>query len=308
MQPMLATEKRGHAASGSPSMPEMAFREPVTSANMVGAMTTFRERFRVPSRKPLDLKSFDPQATLGFDGDKDDAKKQTKQLNKRLEELQEALYAEGRHRLLVVLQAMDAGGKDGTIRSVFDGVNPQGVKVACFKKPTEKELGHDYLWRVHPHAPACGEIAIFNRSHYEEVLVVRVHDLVPETRWRRRYEHIRAFEQMLHDEGTTVIKLFLHISKDEQRERLQERIDNPHKRWKWSSKDLDERAHWDSYQEAFAEALAETSTDAAPWYVIPANRNWYRNLVVSEILVDTLESMDIRLPEGDPGIEGLVVT
>jgi len=207
-----------------------------------------------------------------------------------------------------VLQALDAGGKDGTIRSVFNGVSPQGVKVACFKQPTPIELAHDFLWRVHPHAPACGEVAIWNRSHYEDVLVARVHDLCKETTWRRRYEHIAAFERMLVDEGTTIRKFFLHISKDEQRQRLQERIDDPKKRWKWSSRDLDERARWDDYQRAYEDALVATSTAEAPWYVVPADRNWYRDLAVSEVIVDTLATMDLRLPDGEPGIEGLQVT
>jgi PPK2 family polyphosphate:nucleotide phosphotransferase len=271
-------------------------------------MTSFRERFRVPPGAPLSLAEHDPRATPGFDGDKAAGKQRQQDLNHRLEELQEVLYAEGRHRLLVVLQAMDAGGKDGTIRSVFDGVNPQGVRVACFKKPTERELAHDFLWRVHPHTPAVGEIAIWNRSHYEDVLIVRVHDLVPEQRWRKRYTHIAAFERMLADEGTTILKFFLHIGKDEQRERLQERIDDPKKRWKWSSRDLDERARWADYMHAFEDALSATSTEYAPWFVVPADRNWFRDLVISEILVETLEAMDIRRPEGDPGIEGLVVT
>ena len=270
-------------------------------------MSSFRDRFRVPADEGLDLARHDPRATPGFDGGKAEGRQRVAELNARIEELQERLYAEGRQRLLVVLQAMDAGGKDGTIRSVFDGVNPQGVKVACFKKPTAKEASHDFLWRVHPHAPAAGEIAIWNRSHYEDVLIVRVHGLIDEQRWQQRYRHIRNFERMLHDEGTTIVKLFLHISKDEQRERLQERIDNPDKRWKWSPSDLDERAHWHDYQSAFADALAATSTKQAPWFVVPADRNWYRNLVVSEILVETLEAMQIRLPAGEPGIEGLVV-
>lgn len=270
-------------------------------------MTSFRERFLVQPGKPLDLTQHDPRATPGFERGKAEAKQATKEGNARLEELQEALYAEGKHRLLVVLQAMDAGGKDGTIRSVFDGLNPQGVRVACFKKPTDAELAHDYLWRVHPHVPGKGEIAIFNRSHYEDVLVVRVHDLVPEAQWRRRYEHIRAFEQMLHDEGTTIVKIFLHISKDEQRERLQERIDLPRKRWKWNSSDLTARQRWDDYQLAFKDALQATSTEAAPWFVVPADRNWYRNMVITDILVETLEGMGIQPPQGEHGIEGIVV-
>jgi PPK2 family polyphosphate:nucleotide phosphotransferase len=265
-------------------------------------------RFRVEPGRKLDLAAIDPARTKGFDGDKEAGRARLQKLNERLEQLQEMLYAQGKHRLLIVLQAMDAGGKDGTIRSVFDGVNPQGVKVACFKAPTPKELSHDFLWRIHPHAPAAGEIAIWNRSHYEDVLVARVHDLCNETCWRARYEHITAFEKMLACEGTTIRKFFLHISKDEQRKRLQERIDDPRKRWKWSSRDLDERARWDDYQRAYEDALAATSTELAPWYVVPADRNWFRDLVVSEVLVETLEGLDLRLPAGDPGIEGLQVT
>jgi PPK2 family polyphosphate:nucleotide phosphotransferase len=264
--------------------------------------------FRVQPGKRLRLADISPQKTKGFDGDKEQGRDRVQQLNNRLEELQEQLYAQGKHRLLVVLQAMDAGGKDGTIRSVFDGVNPQGVKVASFKAPTAKELAHDFLWRIHPHAPAAGEIAIWNRSHYEDVLVARVHDLCNETCWRARYEHIVAFENLLAGEGTTILKFFLHISKDEQRQRLQERIDDPKKRWKWSSRDLDERARWDDYQQAYEDALSATSTDRAPWYVVPADRNWFRDLVVSEVLVEALAALDLRLPPGDPGIEGLQVT
>ncbi|HEX5053763.1 MAG TPA: polyphosphate kinase 2 family protein [Planctomycetota bacterium] len=266
------------------------------------------DRLRVLPGKKLRLADHDPRGTPCFDGDKHAARSRLDELNERLEELQEALYAEGRHRLLVVLQAMDAGGKDGVIRTVFDGVNPQGVKVTCFKKPTPNELARDFLWRCHAQVPAVGEIAIWNRSHYEDVLVVRVHDLVPERRWRPRFEHIRTFEQMLVSEGTTILKFFLHISKDEQRERLQERIDNPKKCWKWNPADLDERAHWDAYQEAYTEALAETSTKQAPWFVVPADRNWYRDLAVSEILVAALESMQIQLPSCDPGISQVRVT
>lgn len=271
-------------------------------------MTSFIDRFRVAPGSRLRLADIDPRSTPGFAGDKEAGRARLATLNARLEELQEMLYATGTHRLLVVLQAMDAGGKDGTVRSVFDGVNPQGVKVSCFKQPTPKELAHDFLWRVHPCTPAVGEIAIWNRSHYEDVLIARVHDLVSAACWQRRYEHIEAFETMLADEGTTIRKFFLHISKDEQRQRLQERIDDPKKRWKWSSRDLDERARWHDYQVAYEEALAATSTAQAPWFVIPADRNWYRDLVVSEILVDTLDAMQMRLPPGEPGIEGLRVT
>ncbi len=271
-------------------------------------MTNFHERFQVAPGKKLRLRDIDPRTTPGFDGDKEAGRARTALRNARLEELQDLLYANGTRRLLVVLQAMDAGGKDGTIRNVFDGVNPQGVKVTCFKQPTGKELAHDFLWRCHPCTPAAGEIAIWNRSHYEDVLVARVHDLVNEDCWRRRYEHIVAFESMLADEGTTIVKFFLHISKDEQRQRLQERIDDPKKRWKWSSRDLDERAHWDDYQAAYEEALAATSTKKAPWFVVPADRNWFRDLVVSEVLVAILQAMDLRLPPVDSSIDGLRVT
>lgn len=262
---------------------------------------------RIEAGAALRLADHDPRGTPAFDGDKQAGRQRLVELNARLEELQEALYAEGKQRLLVVLQALDAGGKDGTIRSVFDGVNPQGVKVKCFKRPTAAELAHDFLWRVHPHVPGDGEIAIWNRSHYEDVLVVRVHELVPERQWHKRLQHIAAFEQLLVDEGTVIRKFFLHISKDEQRERLQERIDDPKKRWKWNDGDLAERAHWADYQIAYEEAIAATSTACAPWYVVPADRNWYRDLVVSEVLVQTLEDMKIRRPEGDANLAGIKV-
>jgi PPK2 family polyphosphate:nucleotide phosphotransferase len=202
---------------------------------------------------------------------------------------------------------MDTGGKDGVIRHVFNGVNPQGVKVAAFKRPTPQELAHDYLWRVHPHVPGDGEIAIFNRSHYEDVLVVRVHDLVPEERWSKRYEQINAFEKLLADEGTTIVKFFLHISKDEQRERLQARLDDATKHWKFSLGDLDERKLWDSYQGAYREAIARTSTEWAPWHVIPADRKWFRNLAISSVLVRTLEDLELAYPESEEDLTGVVV-
>lgn len=263
------------------------------------------DRYRVEPGSHFRLADVDPDATPGYD--KAAGRARTEELRAELERLQELLYADHRHKLLVVLQAIDAGGKDGTIRAVFEGVNPQGVRVASFKKPSDDELAHDYLWRVHQHTPAFGEIVIFNRSHYEDVLVVRVHDLVPEKQWRRRYDHITAFEQMLVDEGTVIRKFLLHISKDEQRERQQERIDNPAKRWKFSKADLVEREHWDDYMAAFEEMVQRTSTDDAPWYVIPANHNWYRDLVVTEVLVEALQAMDLRYPDPEPGIEGLVV-
>ena len=262
-------------------------------------------RFRVAPSTEVHLDRHDPADTDGMD--KRDGKAAALQLNADLEELQELLYADGRHKVLVILQGVDACGKDGTIRAVFEGVNPQGVKVASFKRPTDEELGHDYLWRIHARLPRSGEIAIFNRSHYEDVLVVRVHDLVPRNRWSKRYEHIQAFEQMLVDEGTTIVKFFLHVSKEEQRVRLQERIDNPAKRWKFSRDDLGERKLWDEYESAFEDMLTKTSTKDAPWYVIPADRNWYRNLVVSQVLVDTLRGLELRYPPAEDGIADLIV-
>ena len=269
-------------------------------------MTTIdTSRFLVEPGAPVDLAAWDPGTDDGFS--KADLKAATKELNKRLEALQEQLYAEGLHKVLVVLQATDTGGKDGTIRHVFDGTNPQGVKVASFKKPTDEELAHDYLWRVHEHTPAAGDITIFNRSHYEDVLVVRVHGIVPEERWQKRYGHINDFERMLADEGTTIVKIYLHISKDEQKQRLQDRLDEPDKHWKFSIGDLAEREKWDDYQEAFRVMLERTSQPWAPWYVIPANNKRYRNLVISQILVDTLEGLDMQWPEAEDDLTGIVI-
>ncbi|MEM8923048.1 MAG: polyphosphate kinase 2 family protein [Actinomycetota bacterium] len=266
------------------------------------------DHYRVKPGDTVRLDEIDTRETAFWDPhDKDEARAHLLVLNQRLEALQELLWAQGKERVLVVLQAMDAGGKDGTIRRVFEGVDPSGVRVAAFKRPTKQELAHDYLWRVHPHVPGDGEMVIFNRSHYEDVLVVRVMDLVPQKRWQRRYDHIRAFEQLLADEGTTIIKLFLHISKDEQRERLQARLDEPEKNWKFEEGDLVPRARWDDYRKAFEDVLEKTSTDDAPWYVIPADRKWYRNLVVSEILIQTLEGLDMTYPPAAPDIADMVI-
>jgi PPK2 family polyphosphate:nucleotide phosphotransferase len=251
------------------------------------------------------LAEIDPADTMGID--KGAARTEAKVLNRRLEELQELLYAEGRHKVLIVLQAMDAAGKDGTIRHVFDGVNPQGVKVASFKKPTDRELAHDYLWRVHAHTPGAGEITIFNRSHYEDVLIVRVLGLVPEDRWSRRYQHIRAFEQLLADEGTTILKFYLHITKEEQRRRLQARLDDPSKHWKFDVGDLDQRRQWDDYMAAYEAALSETSTEQAPWFVVPSDRKWFRTLVISRILVSTLESLQMAYPQQTDDLGAVVI-
>ncbi len=268
---------------------------------------TIDNRYRVPPKTKIDLDKWDPADHSAFDGDKDAGEKAANKLNKRLESLQELLYAEGKHKLLIVLQAMDAGGKDGTIRHVFDGVNPQGVKVASFKQPTPEELAHDYLWRIHKQTPGRGEIVIFNRSHYEDVLVVRVHNLVAKDVWQRRYDQIVAFEKRLAEEGTTILKFYLHIDKDEQKERLQARLDEPDKNWKFAKGDLAERALWPQYQAAYEAVLSRTSTELAPWYIIPANRKWYRNLVISQILVDTLEGLDMHFPQAEEGLAEIVI-
>ena len=253
------------------------------------------DRYRVEPGTTVRLDRWDPHDDGGMS--KADGLVQLEAQRQELERLQELLYADGRHKVLVVLQAIDAGGKDGTIRAVFDGVNPQGVRVASFKRPTDEERAHDFLWRVHQHTPSNGILTIFNRSHYEDVLVVRVHGLVPEARWKKRYGHIRAFEQLLVDEGTTVLKFLLHISKDEQRQRQQERIDDPAKRWKFSRADLDERAHWDAYMAAFEDMLTNTSTEDAPWYVVPADHKWVTRAVVSRVLVNTIQSLNLKYPE-----------
>jgi PPK2 family polyphosphate:nucleotide phosphotransferase len=225
----------------------------------------------------------------------------------RLEALQELLYAEQKHKVLVVLQAMDTGGKDGTIRHVFEGVNPQGVRVASFKVPTQEEMAHDYLWRVHKQTPGRGKIVIFNRSHYEDVLVVRVHELVPKKVWSKRYDQINAFERTLAEEGTTILKFFLHIDLEEQKQRLQARLDEPNKRWKFSKGDLKERKLWPMYMHAYEDVLSKTSTDWAPWYVIPANRKWYRNMVIATTLIETLEGLNMSYPQPEEGLDDVVI-
>lgn len=265
------------------------------------------DRYRIKPGNKVDLAAWDPQEVAAFDGDKKEAQKLFATMVDRIAELQHVMWAENKHKLLVVIQAMDTGGKDSTIRSVFSGVNPQGVRVTNFKAPTSRELEHDYLWRVHPHTPGKGEIAVFNRSHYEDVLIVRVLGLAPEERWQRRYQHINDFERLLTDEGTTVVKFYLHISKEEQATRLQERLDTPHKLWKFNKADLKHRELWPAYMEAFEVMLEKTSTEAAPWYVVPANRKWYRNYVIGSVLVDLLESLDMRFPEPEEGLESVVI-
>ncbi len=255
------------------------------------------KKYLVKQNIKVKLSDWDPDDTSGFEGNKKEGITVLKKLNEKLDVLQEMLYAEHKHKILIILQAMDTGGKDGTIRSVFEGVNPQGVKVASFKVPTPEELDHDYLWRVHPQAPGKGEIVIFNRSHYEDLLVVRVHNLAPKKVWEKRFQHINEFERMMKDEGTTILKFYLNISQDEQKQRLLDRISTPEKRWKFNPGDLEERKLWKDYMEAYQDVLSKTSKPWAPWYIIPANRNWYRNLVISSILVDTLEKLKMRYPQ-----------
>jgi PPK2 family polyphosphate:nucleotide phosphotransferase len=267
-------------------------------------------KYRVTKKAGFKLSKYDPDDTGDFSPDKTGkakARAELAELNAKLDSLQERLYANGRRKVLVVLQGMDTAGKGGTIRRVFEGVNPSGVRVAPFKAPSEVELAHDFLWRIHPQVPGNGELVIFDRSHYEDVLIVRVRELVPETRWTARYKHIRDFEQMLVDEGTTIVKFFLHISKGEQAERLQARLDDPEKHWKFRLSDLHERQLWDHYQAAFEDAIKETSTPTAPWVVVPADHKWFRDVVVCRELVDTLESLDLTYPESPDDLTGVVV-
>jgi PPK2 family polyphosphate:nucleotide phosphotransferase len=254
------------------------------------------DKLRVrPGSRPK-LADSDADRTFGWEKDKDKAVAATAENLGRLEELQYKMYADGRFAMLIALQAIDGGGKDSTIRRVFGAFNPQGCTVTAFKAPSADELRHDYLWRIHRHAPARGEIAVFNRSHYEDVLVVRVNDLVPEDVWGRRYEQINEFERLLAACGTRVVKIFLHIGKDEQRARFQERIADRRKNWKFDSGDLEKRQQWPAYTRAFEAMFARCSTDHAPWYVIPANRKWFRDFAVSQVLIYEFEQLPLRFP------------
>jgi len=265
-----------------------------------------KQDFLVHPNSQIRLADYDSAFTDSF-SEKSQVKAELKANIKQLQDLQNVLYAEGKHALLIVLQAMDAGGKDGAIRHVMGGLNPQGVHVASFKVPTERELKHDFLWRIHQHTPGRGEISIFNRSHYEDVLVVRVHNLAPEVVWRQRYDHINHFERLLADSGVTIRKFYLHISKEEQKARFEKRLRDPRKNWKFARGDLQERALWDQYMLAFEEAISRCSTEYAPWYIIPADHKWYRNLVISRILVETLASLDMRYPPGEPNLDQVVI-
>jgi PPK2 family polyphosphate:nucleotide phosphotransferase len=254
-------------------------------------------KYRLTGKKDISLKNFDPDETSEYKGSKKNAQIELIKIVSEISQLQEKLYAEGKQKLLVIIQTTDTGGKDGTIRSIFSGVNPQGVNVSSFKVPTPIEQAHDYLWRIHQVTPGKGEIAVFNRSQYEDVLVVRVHNLVPEKVWSKRYQHIVEFEQLLTDEGTTILKFYLHISKEEQAVRLIERIMDPSKTWKFKPGDMEERKRWNDYQKAYEDVLNKTATPQAPWYLIPANHNWYRNLLVATVIRDTLKGLNLKYPE-----------
>jgi len=267
-------------------------------------VTNFSKELRLKPGKKVDLSKLDPEETLGWE--KNGAmKKALEKAVQRLDDLQYLMYAEDKRALLIVFQALDAGGKDGTIRHVMSGVNPQGCRVTPFKTPSSEEAAHDFLWRVHKAVPPRGQIGIFNRSHYEDVLVVRVHNLVPKEVWSERYQQINRFEETLAANNITVLKFFLHISKDEQKKRFMERIDDADKRWKISASDFNERKFWGEYTQAYEAALAKCGTDAAPWYVIPANKKWFRNLAVSHIIVETLEEMKMKFPPPTINIRNL---
>jgi PPK2 family polyphosphate:nucleotide phosphotransferase len=266
---------------------------------------SLRELLRVKPGSRVRLADVDPGATHGRDKQASAAELQ-KGLD-RLTSLQDRLWAEQKHPVLIVLQGIDAAGKDGSVKHVMSAFNPMGCAVTSFKVPTPIELAHDYLWRVHQRVPGKGEIAIFNRSHYEDVLVVRVHDIVPKQVWSRRFDQINAFEELLTSSGTTIIKFFLWIDRDEQKARFQDRLDDPDKRWKFRIGDLAERKLWDAYVTADEEVLRRTSTDAAPWYVIPANRNWFRNLAIADIVADTLDELSPRYPPPPEDLSKVVI-
>jgi PPK2 family polyphosphate:nucleotide phosphotransferase len=267
----------------------------------------FFDLLRVHPGEAPDLGAIHPGSTPGFDGGKKDAQARVHELHDVLADFQERLWAESKASVLVVLQGVDAAGKDGLIRKVISAFNPQGTHVTGFGVPTEEELRHDYLWRIHAATPGKGRVGVFNRSHYEDVLVVRVNELVPRDVWERRYDQINTFEAHLAANGTRILKFYLHVSRDEQRRRLEKRLRNPTKHWKWSSGDLEVRERWDDYLDAYTDALARCSTEAAPWFVIPADRKWYRNLAVAEILARTAAEMNPQWPAADDGMEEIEI-
>jgi PPK2 family polyphosphate:nucleotide phosphotransferase len=260
------------------------------------------ERFKVSPGKKVRLTKFDPSFTDGHKSP-ESAAEEIDDYQKKLRELQELLCAERRHSLLICLQALDTGGKDGTINHVLGAMNPQGCRVAAFKQPSAEEAAHDFLWRAHKVAPARGEVVIFNRSHYEDVLVVRVHNLAPEKIWSRRYKLINDFEKELAEHDTHILKFYLHISKEEQLKRFKERLDDPAKRWKISDADYKEREYWDEYVEAYQEALSKCSTERAPWFIIPANHKWFRNLAIARIVVEQMQALKMKYPKPTVDLE-----
>ncbi len=269
---------------------------------MEGVNMSYSDEFRVKPGSKVTLSKIDANYHGAFESETEAAKDLEKYCQ-RLTELQSVMYAENKHALLVVLQAMDGGGKDGTIHHVLSAMNPQGCSVVGFKVPTEEELAHDYLWRIHKMTPPKGHITVFNRSHYEDVLVVRVHNLVSRDVWSKRFTDINAFERELAASGTTIVKFFLHIDKDEQLRRFRDRLDQPDKQWKISDADYKEREYWDEYQKAYMDVLNKCSLDFAPWYIIPANHKWFRNLVVSQILVETMEALNMKYPQPTVDLE-----
>ena len=267
-----------------------------------------RRAYLVKEGSGFKLAQIDPGTKeLCPDGGKESSLELFDELRNRIQQQQKVLYAENKRRVLVIIQAMDTGGKDGCVKHVFSRVDPHGVNVAAFKKPSEEDLAHDFLWRVHPHVPGNGQITIFNRSHYEDIIAVRVKKLFEDAVWKRRYRHVLEFERMLAEEGTTIIKIFLHISKEEQKERLLSRVDNPTKHWKFHPDDLSDRGLWNEFQHAYESLIEKTSTRYAPWYVIPGNRKWYRNLCVARLFADSLEDLDMRYPKPKWDIESVEI-
>ena len=262
----------------------------------------FINQFRVTPGSKVKLKDFDP----GFKDRRTSRKEATEEIEqdqKTLRKLQDLLYADGRCSLLIVLQGMDTAGKDGTINHILGAMNPQGCRVVGFKQPSVEELAHDFLWRIHKAVPSKGEVAIFNRSHYEDVLVVRVHNLVPQAVWSRRYDEINAFEKELVEGNTHILKFYLHISEQEQLSRFKDRLDDPAKQWKISEADYKERKFWDDYTAAYEDALSRCNTEQAPWFIIPSDRKWFRNLAIARIVVEYLEDLDMRFPKPSVDIE-----
>jgi PPK2 family polyphosphate:nucleotide phosphotransferase len=261
---------------------------------------------RVKPGSKVSLDDYDPADTGPYQSAEDAADTLRKHIEE-LDRLQHILYAEGRRAILIVLQGMDASGKDGTIRHVMSGLDPQGVSVVSFKVPNDEERAHDYLWRIHKVAPRYGHVAIFNRSHYEDVLAVRVHDLTPKKVWKKRFKQINLFEDILTENNIVILKFFLHVSKDEQKRRLEERLRDPKRHWKFSIKDVEERHHWAAYRKAYEDVLERCSTKRAPWYVVPADHKWYRNLVVAQIIVEALRGMDLKYPEPTEDLSRIVI-